>query len=135
MPNSNIASTPPSTRLTPRLFHLISHPRAKGLSGESVLVFAEVVFVNREWKNEDAGENEILQPVHERMYWLEASDTFRQIPHVGRPTQIQQQQRDDNSIEEIPENQPVTAFEIGVRAGCLVGGNLRHISVGGSRPR
>ena len=101
------------------------------MRGESVFVFAEIIFVNRERKNEDGGENEILQPVHERVHWLETSDAFRQIPHAGRPAQIQQQQRDDDSIKKIPENQPVAAFEIGVGTGRLVGGNLRQISIGG----
>ena len=113
------------------ILELIAHPGAEGLGGEAVFVLAEIVFVNRERKDEDGGEHEVLQPVDESVHRFETSDALRQIAHAGRPAQIQQQQRDRGSVEEVPEDQPVAAFEIGVGAGRFVGRNLREIGVGG----
>ena len=70
----------------PQTLHLISHPGAKGLRGESVLVFAEIAFVNRERENEDGGENEVLHPVDERVHRLEAGDPLRQSRACGPTT-------------------------------------------------
>ena len=118
-------------RVHGKLFHLIAHPGAEGLRGESILVFAEIIFVNGAGEEQDAGEYEVLQPVHKRVHRLEASDAFRQIPHAGGPPQIQQQQRNHDSIEKIPKNHPVAALEISVGTGRLVGRNLREVSIGG----
>lgn len=58
-----------------------------------------------------------------------------EVSHAGRPAQVQQEQRDCNAVEEVPKDEPVSAFKISVRSGGFIGGNLREIDFGGGEVR
>ena len=61
-----------------------------------------------------------LHPVERRLQRLEASNPLRQIAHPSRPPKAQQNPHHQNDRKKIPQQQPVSAFEIGVRARPLL---------------
>ncbi len=59
----------------------------------------------------------VLEPVDESLHRFESRDTLSEIAHAGGPAQIQKQKANGRGIEKFPENEPVAAFEVGIRNG------------------
>ena len=54
-----------------------------------------------------------------------------QVAHFCGPTQVEEQEHDGRGVDEIPEDEPVAAFEVGVGAGLCGGRDHRHIGFRG----
>src|SRR6185369_9166783 len=112
------------------ILELIEHPWAEGLGGETVLVLAEITFVNGDGKTEYAGDGEILHPIEKCLKRPEARNAFGKVAHFRRPSEIQDDERNYDTVKKVPEYEPVTTFEILVgtfASGCR---HLGEISIG-----
>src|SRR5208337_3041241 len=117
-----------------QVLKLIAHPGAEGLRGQSILVFAEIIFIHAERKGQNGAHNQVFDPVQKCLQRLEACGTLGQVAHFGRPAQIQQEQYGDRAVNKVPQDHPISALKISIGAGRFVGGNLREIGIGcGSR--
>ncbi len=112
-------------------FDFIAHPRAEGLRGEAVFVLADVAFVELKRKAEERCDDEVLSPVDEGLQPAEAGDAYGEVAHFCGPAKVEQEQHDRGGVEEIPEDEPVAAFEVGVGAGFGSGRHHGHVSFGG----
>ena len=52
--------------------------------------------------------------VEERLQKSEACDALGDIAHPGRKARVQQDQRDRNGVEKVPEDKPVAALKVGI---------------------
>src|ERR1700683_796500 len=95
-------------------------------------MLAKVALIDGKRKTNQAGENQIFDPVQRRLQRLEACQPFGQVAHRGRPPELEKHQTDRRAIQEVPQQQPVSALEVSVRPGLRVRRDLRKISVGSS---
>ncbi len=94
-------------------------------------MFPHKALVELQRETQERGEKEVLEPIEEGLESFEARDALGQVAHLGRPAQVQQEQRDGGGIEKIPENQPVAALKVGVGTGLGRGRNHGHVGLGG----
>ena len=76
-------------------------------------------------------DNDELNPVDRRLQRPEAGDALGQIAHARGPAETQQQPHGDRARKEVPQEQPVAAFEIGVGTGAARGRHLGQIGFDG----
>src|SRR6266850_1061083 len=115
-----------------KYFELIAKPGPESLRCKPVLAFTKESFVNGKRSAEDGSEHQEFRPVNQRLLWLESRDAFGKIAHSGRPTEVEQQEIERNTIKKIPKDQPISAFKIGVGFRSRIGRNLRQVRVRGS---
>src|SRR5438477_10368431 len=79
-----------------------------------------MVPVDGERERQDRGGDDELRPVQGRLQGGDARGALRQIAHARGEAGLQKQDENRGGPEERPQLQPVSAFEVGIRAGALL---------------
>ena len=93
-------------------------------------MFANIAFIDGERKLDEGRDDQEFDPDDEGLQRTEAGEAHGEIAHAGRPAEMQQQPVGEQGHQEIPEDEPVATFEVGVAASASGGGNLREVGVG-----
>ena len=111
--------------------HLITEPSGEVLRGERVLMLADVAFVDRPGKLQKEHDEIKREEVEQRLEILAWGDALGPIANAGGEARFQEKQQDGRENQEVPELEPVSAFEVSVGASFLVGRNGGEPGVGG----
>src|SRR5262249_26716097 len=90
------------------------------LGSQAVLMFAKKVFVQIERKTQCIHQDQIRDCIAGDLEIFELRDTLGKIAQSRRNSRAQQEDGDTRSEKIIPEDQPVTAFKIGVGLFSLI---------------
>jgi len=108
--------------------HLLTEPAGKILTHQSILLLPEEVAVDRPRQSEqESGEN-IGKRIKPGLQPCSAGHPFRPVPEPGGEARLENQQIDEHPDQRPPEDQPVSALEIGI--GFLQLGTLQAVDIG-----
>jgi len=98
---------------------------------KTVFVLAVVGFINRQRKGKQEYNDDELNPIGCGLEKSRARNPASEVAHSGGPASAQQQAHDHNGVNEVEEEQPISAFEIGIGASALGGRNFGEVGVYG----
>ena len=110
---------------------LIAQPRTERHVGEAVVVLAEEPLVDRQREGEDGRHDEIHRPEEGDVDETQSRDASRGVSHLRRGARVEEQEADPARHEEVPELQPVAAFEVRIGCGTRLGGHRREVGLRG----
>ena len=94
-------------------------------------MFAVEIGVDRQRERREGDDDVELEPVDQRLERPESRPLFRAIAHRRGPAEREQRPQ-MIAVQEVPQQQPVAAFEVRVGARFLVGRNRGEIRLGGA---
>src|SRR6266487_2012861 len=89
-------------------------------------MFAKKVFVQVERKTQHVNEKQIWDRIAGDLEILDLRNTFGKITQSRRKPRGQKKDRNRGRKEKVPEDEPVTAFEIGIGLFSLIARNTRQ---------
>ena len=117
-------------RIDEKAFELVAHPRSECLRRHAVLMLAVVPLVPGEREGEDGRDDEVFDPVDDRVDRAHLREPLGEVAHPRRPAEVQQDDRDDDAVQEVPQDQPIGALEVRVRPRPRRRRDLREIPLG-----
>lgn len=95
-------------------------------------MFAEIALIDFERCAKNGDKDDELDPINNVLEKWEPGEAHGEIAHFSGDSEAEKNPVDDDGHEEVPEDEPVAALEIGITANAGRGGDLGEIGVGGS---
>ena len=84
-------------------------------------MLADEIAVDRKREGEDGHRDDELRPVDRRLQRTNPRRPHSQIPHFRREPGMKEHAEDGGCPEKGPQVKPITALEVGVGTGALIG--------------